>query len=85
MPSDNHDAVAVESWREATLIADDIGVGLCELEDEMLIGMSMLAEDSTVICHVHFKRDLALEVYRLLGEAIMQAGPIDHFGLVKAN
>lgn len=68
----------VRTWADKErLFADDISIGNCVVDDEALVGLSLLAQDQTVIAHIHIKQDIALYVYRLLGEAIMQAGPID--------
>jgi hypothetical protein len=68
---------AVSSWRRnKVLYADDIAVGNCMIGDEDWVGLSMLAKDQSVICHIHVRSDIAVELYRAMGEAIMDAGPI---------
>lgn len=49
-------------------------VGNCSDGEELVVGMSMLAQDRSVICHIHLGLDTAVAVYRDLGEAIMHAG-----------
>lgn len=69
---------AVVSWRKNTVLyADDIAVGNCCIGDEDWVGLSMLAKDQSVICHIHVRTDIAVELYRAMGEAIMDAVPIN--------
>lgn len=64
----------VPSWKDPMLYADDIAVGNCEVHGELLVGVSLLAKDQSVICHIHFRSDIATAIYRYMGEAIMDAG-----------
>ena len=71
---------AVLSWRKkSVLYADDIAVGNCVIEDECWVGLSMLAKDQSVICHIHVRADIAIELYRGMGEAIMDAATEDDY------
>jgi len=65
---------AVSSWqKEEVLYADDIAIGNCMIEDEAWVGLSMLAKDQSVICHIHVRTDIAIALYRAMGESIMDA------------
>lgn len=67
---------AVDAWKESVLFADDIAVGNCMIDGELWVGLSMLAKDQSVICHIHVRPEIAVELYRGMGEAIMDAVPI---------
>lgn len=68
---------AVMSWRrKSVLFADDIAIGNCLIDGNDWVGLSMLAKDQSVICHIHVRPDIAVELYRCMGEAIMDAVPM---------
>jgi hypothetical protein len=69
----------VPTWNKDVLFADCVLVGNCTGESgEVLVGLSMLAEDQSAICHVHFRVDMALQIYRQIGDAIMEASPPEY-------
>jgi hypothetical protein len=62
-----------KTWPGEPMLAEDMLLETCFDEDlGEIISVSMLTADGSIFGHIHLPNESALELYRVLGELIME-------------